>query len=97
MYYAVSGNVRPWDQTGNTEVAEVLRKTEVHVWKVDEDGNRRSLAANCADQPSILSVDERRMPDHLRDAHMGDVFGADDAALACSLHLAASEAEEVDV
>lgn len=25
MYYAVSGNVRPWDQTGNTEVAEVLR------------------------------------------------------------------------
>jgi carboxypeptidase C (cathepsin A) len=25
MYYAVSGNVRPWDQTGNTDVAEVLR------------------------------------------------------------------------
>ncbi len=25
LYYAVSGNVRPWDQTGNTEVAEVLR------------------------------------------------------------------------
>jgi len=25
MYYAVSGNVRPWDQTGNTAVAEVLR------------------------------------------------------------------------
>lgn len=24
-YYAVSGQVRPWDQTGNTEVAEVLR------------------------------------------------------------------------
>jgi carboxypeptidase C (cathepsin A) len=25
MYYAVTGNVRPWDQTGNTEVAQVLR------------------------------------------------------------------------
>ncbi len=25
MYYAISGNVRPWDQTGNTAVAEVLR------------------------------------------------------------------------
>jgi carboxypeptidase C (cathepsin A) len=25
MYYEVSGNVRPWDQTGNTAVAEVLR------------------------------------------------------------------------
>lgn len=25
LFYAVSGNVRPWDQTGNTEVAEVLR------------------------------------------------------------------------
>jgi len=25
MYYAVSGQVRPWDQTGNTAVAEVLR------------------------------------------------------------------------
>jgi carboxypeptidase C (cathepsin A) len=25
MFYAVSGNVRPWDQTGNTAVAEVLR------------------------------------------------------------------------
>jgi carboxypeptidase C (cathepsin A) len=25
MYYQVSGNVRPWDQTGNTEVADVLR------------------------------------------------------------------------
>lgn len=25
MYYTISANVRPWDQTGNTEVAEVLR------------------------------------------------------------------------
>jgi len=25
MFYAISGNVRPWDQTGNTAVAEVLR------------------------------------------------------------------------
>ena len=25
MYYAITGNVRPWDQTGNTEVASVLR------------------------------------------------------------------------
>jgi carboxypeptidase C (cathepsin A) len=25
LYYTVSANVRPWDQTGNTEVAEVLR------------------------------------------------------------------------
>lgn len=25
MYYTVTGNVRPWDQTGNTEVASVLR------------------------------------------------------------------------
>jgi carboxypeptidase C (cathepsin A) len=25
QYYTVSANVRPWDQTGNTEVAEVLR------------------------------------------------------------------------
>lgn len=25
MYYTVSANVRPWDQTGNTAVAEVLR------------------------------------------------------------------------
>lgn len=25
MFYAVSGNVRPWDQTGGTAVAEVLR------------------------------------------------------------------------
>jgi carboxypeptidase C (cathepsin A) len=27
LYYAVSGNVRPWDQTGNTAVAETLRST----------------------------------------------------------------------
>ena len=25
MYYTITANVRPWDQTGNTEVAEVLR------------------------------------------------------------------------
>src|SRR5207237_9256218 len=25
MYYTITTNVRPWDQTGNTEVAEVLR------------------------------------------------------------------------
>ncbi len=25
LYYHITGNVRPWDQTGNTEVAEVLR------------------------------------------------------------------------
>jgi carboxypeptidase C (cathepsin A) len=25
MYYPIAANVRPWDQTGNTQVAEVLR------------------------------------------------------------------------
>jgi carboxypeptidase C (cathepsin A) len=34
MYYTISANVRPWDQTGNTEVAEVLRSAmtqQVHL------------------------------------------------------------------
>jgi len=30
MYYTVTANVRPWDQTGNTEVAEVLRSAMTH-------------------------------------------------------------------
>jgi carboxypeptidase C (cathepsin A) len=30
MYYTVTANVRPWDQTGDTQVAEVLRSAMTH-------------------------------------------------------------------
>ena len=46
------------------------------------------------DEPAIGAVDARGVADDLGDAHVGDVFGADDAVLAGVVHLAAAKSEE---
>ena len=46
------------------------------------------------DQASIGVVDSWSVADDLGDAHVGYVFGANDAVEACGFHLAAAEAEE---
>ena len=71
----------------------MLRESEIHVREVDEDGHGRSFAADAADQPAVLGVDIRRVTHDLGDAHVGDVFGADDAVEAGGLHLSATEAK----
>jgi hypothetical protein len=72
----------------------VLGEAEVDVWEVDEDGNVRLLLADVADQLAVLRVDEGRVADDFGDAHVGDVFGADDALLAGALHLRAAKTGE---
>jgi len=46
------------------------------------------------DETAVGAIDARGVFDDLGDAHVGDVFGANDALLTCGLHLAAAEAEE---
>ncbi len=46
------------------------------------------------DEAAVGAVDAGRVADDFGDAHVGDVFGADDALLARRFHLRAAEAEE---
>ena len=69
-------------------------ETEVDVGEVDQDGDIGAVAADGAHEAAIAGVDLRDMAQDLGDAHDGDVFGADDALLARSLHRAAAEAGE---
>ncbi len=79
---------------GYLELLEVLGEAEVDVGEVDEDGGGGWVLVDGADELAVLAVDEGGVADHLGDAHVGDVFGADDAGLAGGGHLDAAEAGE---
>jgi len=78
----------------NAEAAEVHCEAEVDVGEVDEDGEGGPVMLDRGDECAILRVDIRRVADHFREAHVGDVFGADDAVLASGLHRGTTEAGE---
>ena len=69
-------------------------EAEVDVGEVDEDGERGRRALDGGDERAVLRVDVRGVAQDLCDAHVGDVFGADDAVLAGGLHGGAAEAGE---
>lgn len=70
---------------------------EVDIGEVDEHGDIGPLALDGADQLAVLAIDERRVAQHLGDAHVRDIFGADDALLTGRLHLRAAETRELRV
>jgi hypothetical protein len=78
----------------DAEASAVFGEAEVDVGEVDEDSEIRPGAFEVGDQLAILPEDEGGVADDLRDAHVGDVFGADDASLAGDFHLCATEAGE---
>ncbi len=78
----------------DAEALAVGGEAEVDVGEVDEDGDGGALALEGGDELAVLGVDVGRVAEDLGDAHVGDVLGADDAALAGALHLQAAEAEE---
>ena len=81
---------------GDAEFFQFAGKAEVDVGEVDEDGSVGAVLFDGGDEPAVLAVDARHVPDDLGDAHVGDVFGAYDAVEAGGLHLLAAEAEEGD-
>jgi hypothetical protein len=78
-----------WD----VQFFEFAGEAEVDVGEVDEDGGGGALFFDGGDEAAILAVDVGHVPDDLGDAHVGDVFGADDALKAGVFHLFAAEAE----
>jgi len=79
---------------GDVEGFELAGEAEVDVGEVDEDGGLRAVLLNGGDETAIGAVDVGRVADDFRDAHVGDVFGADDTVLTGGFHLTAAEAEE---
>jgi hypothetical protein len=76
----------------NPGTPEVLGEPEVHVGKVNQDGDVRPPAMDAADEFAVLRVDEGGMAQNLGDAHVGDVPGANDLALPLQGHLRAAQA-----
>ena len=70
---------------------QVLREPEVDVGEVDEDSDVGTPAADRADQAAVAGVDAGDVAQDLRDAHDGDIFGADGALLSGLFHLGAAE------
>ena len=78
----------------DAEAFAVFGEAEVDVGEVDEDGEGGAIALEAGDELAILGEDEGGVAEDFCDAHVGYVFGADDAALACGLHGGAAEAGE---
>lgn len=76
---------------GDAGAAKMAGEAEVDVWKVDEDGDRRALPADGADQPAIAGIDVRDVAQDLCDTHHSDIFSADDLLLVLMGHLYAAE------
>ena len=79
---------------GDVEFFQLAGEAEVDVGKVDEDGDVGVEFLDAGDEAAVGAVDSGGMTDHLGDAHVGNVFGADDAVEAGGFHLFAAEAEE---
>ena len=86
------GGDKPDD--GNPRAAEVAREAEVDVRKVDEDGDRRAIAADGADEAAIAGVDVRDVAENFGHAHDGDVLSADGLLLGLAGHLGAAKSGE---
>ncbi len=70
-------------------------EAEVDVGEVDEDGEGGAVALEGGDERAVLArKTQRHVAEDFGDAHVGDVFGADDAGLAGGCHLGAAEAGE---
>jgi len=81
----------------DVEFFEFAGEAEVDVGEVDEDGDVGAAFFDGGDEAAELAVDGGHVPDDLGDAHVGDVFGADDAVEAGGFHLQAAEAEGGEV
>ena len=79
----------------DVELFELSGEAKVDVGEVNEDGSIRTALFDGGDEPAVLAIDEWGMANDLGDAHVGDVFGADDAVLSGVGHLFATEAEEL--
>ncbi len=77
----------------DVEFFELAGEAEVDVGEVDEDGDVGAALFDGGDEAAVGAVDARHVADDFGDAHVGDVFGADDAVEAGGFHLFAAEAE----
>ena len=76
------------------EALQVFSETEVNVGEVNKDRHAWTYFLNVTDELLELGVDVGSVADDLGDAHVGDVFGADDALLPGALHLLPAESGE---
>ena len=81
-------------EDGDVAAVEFAGEAEVDVGEVDEDGGGGVGLVDVADEPAELGVDVGGVAEDFGDAHVGDVFGADDAGLAGGLHEEAAETGE---
>ena len=58
----------------NAQLLQHLRQPEVHIREVDQHRHIGPFLPDRSHQPSILPIDVRGMPDHLRDPHMRHIL-----------------------
>ncbi len=81
----------------DVEGMQGFSEAQVDVREVDEDGYVRALASQAGFEPAELGVDFRHVANDFGDAHVGDVFRADNAAKAEGFHAKAAESEAVGI
>src|SRR5665213_214 len=70
----------------DVQLVERACETEVDIGKVDEDGNVGAALFDGCDQAAVFAIDVGHMADHFGDAHVGHIFGANDAIESRSFH-----------
>src|ERR1700744_4617230 len=73
------------------------RQTQVYIGEVDQDGEIGAFRAQAGLQLSVLTVDVGHVPNHFRDSHDGNIFGADDPAQSGGRHAGAAEAKKISL
>jgi uncharacterized protein YdeI (YjbR/CyaY-like superfamily) len=79
---------------GDVKGFEFAGEAEVDVREVDEDGRGGASLFDGRYEAAVGAVDAGGVAKYFGDAHVGYVFGADDALLSGGFHLATAEAEE---
>jgi hypothetical protein len=82
---------------GDGEFFKLASQAEVDVGEIDEDGDIWAVFFDGGDEAAVFAVDVWHVTDDFGDAHVGYVFGANDALEAGFFHLFAAEAEAGEV
>jgi uncharacterized protein YdeI (YjbR/CyaY-like superfamily) len=81
--------VDDWD----VQFFQLACQAEVDVWEIDKDGDVGATLFDRGGEAAVLAIDEGHVTDDFDDAHVGYVFGTDDAIQTGGLHLLATKAE----
>lgn len=78
----------------DVQLAEFAGEAKIDVGEVYKDGDVGAAFLDGGDEAAVFPIDAGHVVNNFSDAHVGDIFGTDDAVEARGFHLFAAEAEE---